>query len=76
MEPDKPLTPKEIRVLEALGTEPTLKKAAQKAGIGYSTLRHWLKKRPHFQIALAEMSQKLQQQMWEEVSQHYRLPKR
>ena len=76
MDPDKPLTPKEIRVLEALGTEPTLKKAAAKAGIGYSTLRGWIKKRPYFRAALAEMSQKLQQQMWEEVSQHCRLPKR
>jgi hypothetical protein len=75
MEQSKPLTPTEIRVLEALGTERTIKRAAEKAGIGYSTLRGWIKKRPHFQLALAEMSQKLHQQMWDEVSEHYRLSK-
>jgi hypothetical protein len=73
MEQDKSLTPKQIRGIHALLTEPTILMAAKKSACGYNTLRKWLKKDPTFQAALAEASQKLREQMWQDISDHYHI---
>ncbi len=50
------LTPRQRRALEALLVCPDVKAAAQAAGVGYRTLRGWLKQ-PAFQQALQEAEQ-------------------
>ena len=44
---EKDLKPSELKAIAALLTEPTAKRAAEKAGIGESTIRRYLKK-PRF----------------------------
>jgi len=52
-ETHKKLSPKQIRAVEAMMSEPTLRGAAQKAGIGHATLYRWLAE-PAFVDALRE----------------------
>lgn len=50
---NKKLTPKQLRAIEALMTEPTARGAAAKAGIGHGTLYRWMEE-PAFAEALRE----------------------
>jgi hypothetical protein len=50
---NKKLTPKQIRAIEAMMTSPTVRGAAQVAGIGHSTLYRWIEE-PAFAEALRE----------------------
>lgn len=74
MDQQKGLTPTQLRAIHALLSEKSIKLAAQKAGVGYSTLRSWKDHHPTFRAALAEACQKLRAQLWEDVSQRYHLP--
>jgi phage terminase small subunit len=49
----KPLTARQRRAVEAVLACGTLKAAARRAGVSYSTLRDWAK-RPEFQAAVQE----------------------
>lgn len=51
MKGGKELTPRQWRAIEHLLTQPSVKAAAQAAGVGYRTLRGWLRQ-PAFQQAL------------------------
>jgi hypothetical protein len=73
MEQSKSLSPKQIKAVHALLTEATILGAAEKAGVGYSTLRQWMKKDPTFQAALAEACQHMRQQLWQDASSYYHL---
>lgn len=52
-ETEKKLTPKQARAVEAIMSEPTVRGAARKAGIGHATLYRWLAE-PAFAEALRE----------------------
>ena len=73
MEKDRQLSPKMIRAIRALLVEPTILKAAERSGVGYSTIRAWMKTHAGFQAELAKMSEKLHRQMQSEVQDHFRL---
>ena len=53
------ITPKKQKAISALLRSPTIEKAAQEAGVGYSTLRGWLKDddefRREYERALGEL---------------------
>jgi hypothetical protein len=51
------LKPRQVKAIEALMTEPNVKAAAQKAGVGFATLRRWLDD-PTFCAALREARNK------------------
>lgn len=75
MESGKSLTPKKFLAARAVLTKRTLKEAALEAGVGYSTLRKWIKQDQAFQAVLAEAAKMAHEQMLTEVSQHFRLSK-
>lgn len=53
-ETNKKLSPKQARAVEAMMTEPTIRGAAEKAGIGHATIYRWLGD-PAFVEALREV---------------------
>ncbi len=48
---DGELTPKQEKVLSVLVSAPTVQQAAEKAGVGYRTLKRWLSENKAFQAA-------------------------